>query len=419
MEMLRYKEELAEKAGLPSPFGMKLIKEACVDMVQSGMVPSHFANNPMGAYMAAMRGREMGLSPIESIFETFWSAPGGRLGMYSQKMLDLMHRGGVKTQFLKNTAEECEIVFTPPAPHETYTAYFHFSEAQNARLVKDDSNWKKWPADMCKARAISRGWRAMLGTFKGGAALYSKEELEDLPNPEAEKDAQRVAVLEQQTLNAFNPGRKSQKLPTVIDTEPTVSAAAPRAEPPQYGIYRVEGDRLTLISDIEIYGHATPASLRAQALSNQDRIVYAVLEMGTQREIHRTQVTDPRPAAIKKTPAPKVSPILTPSKVLYAALGCKTKGEFETYAAATGLDQLSGSESDAFCLLAAKLLDARLLVSLHDAGWHYADVLAQSQVKMGKTLATATRDEVLTAVNHLAEPAPVTTEVPEGEFPWS
>ncbi len=192
MEMLRYKEELAEKMGLPSPYGMQLLKQTCQDMVDSGMVPKHFNGNPMAVYGAAMRGREMGLQPMEAVMETFWAAPGGRLGMYAAKMLDLMHRGHVTSKFLKEDAEGCEILFTPPGDHEPYTAKFYAAEAQTAGLVKPDSNWNKWRSDMNRARAISRGWRALLGTFKGGTAnVYSKEEMEDsgLLEDEARRDS--------------------------------------------------------------------------------------------------------------------------------------------------------------------------------------------------------------------------------------
>ena len=157
LEVLKYKEELAAKMGLPSPYGMGLMKEMAADLVASGMVPKHFANNPMAVYLAAMRGREMGLDPMESVLETFWAAPGNNLSMYSRKMLQILHRGGVTSKFITETAEQCEILFTPPAPHEPYTARFNIEEAKTAKLVKDDSNWMKWRIDMNRARAISRG----------------------------------------------------------------------------------------------------------------------------------------------------------------------------------------------------------------------------------------------------------------------
>ena len=204
MEVLRYKEELAAKMGLPSPYGMTIMKELAKDLVESGMVPRHWNNNPMAVYGAALRGREMGMQPMESIFEAFWPAPGGNLGMYAKKMLQLMHKGGVTSEFLKEDVESCEILFTPPVPHIPYTARFHISEAKDAKLVKDDSNWAKWRTDMNRARAISRGWRALSGTFQGGlngGGLYSKEEMEDTGmldssvGEPSESDQRRTEVL--------------------------------------------------------------------------------------------------------------------------------------------------------------------------------------------------------------------------------
>ncbi len=199
METLKYKEELAAKMGLPSPYGMSLLKEACQDIVASGFAPSCFKANPSAVFLAAMRGREMGLDPFESILETFWASPQGRLGMYSNKMLYIMHQRGVTSEFIKEDAEGCEILFTPPPPHGPYTARFAATEAKDAGLIKPDSNWVKWRTDMNRARAISRGWRALAGTFgKGTANMYSQEEIQDFEpasNEPTAEDQRRVEVL--------------------------------------------------------------------------------------------------------------------------------------------------------------------------------------------------------------------------------
>lgn len=301
LEQLKYKEQLAEKMGLPSSYGMNLMKEVCNDMVQSGMVPKHFGDNPMAVFMAAMRGREMGLSPAESIFETFWSAPGGRLGMYSAKMLDIMHRGGVTTKFVSNTATECEITFTPPAPHQPYTAIFKIEEAKAAGLVKPDSNWVKWPSDMCKARAIARGWRAMLGAFKGGANLYAKEELEDF-EPALEKP--NTAAQEAKAEAEFNPGRKSQRAAAALPEKPEdviegVSIEAQEVHVPRRGRPRKEqpvtpAQRLYTAlgcktqGDFDAYGNVTGLSdLQGSEADSFCYIAAKTLEAKTLTALHK------------------------------------------------------------------------------------------------------------------------------------
>ena len=180
MELLRYKEELASKVGLPSQYSMNLIKATCREMVDSGFAPACFKSNPSALFMAVMRGKELDLGPMESILETFWASPQGRLGMMSTKMGEIMRKRNVQTEFLKDTDEECVVLLTPPNGHPPYTSTFHIDEARRAGLVKPDSNWVKWPRNMLRARAISNGWRAIGGTFGASANIYSQEEIQDM-----------------------------------------------------------------------------------------------------------------------------------------------------------------------------------------------------------------------------------------------
>ena len=354
MEVLRYKEELASKMGLPSPYAMGIMKELAHDLVASGMVPKCWAGNPMAVYGAALRGREMGFQPMESIFEVFWAAPGGNLGMYAKKMLQVMHQGGVTSEFLKEDAEACEILFTPPPPHKPYTAKFHISEAKDAKLIKDDSNWMKWRVDMNRARAISRGWRGLLGTFKGGTSgLYSKEEMEDTGmldtttgNP-TESDRQRVEVLQAQE-EKYKVGLKATAEPpkdpvppaTNVVEMPTKAAdpkpepvgqevtKAPEPKPVQFEIHVMlptagNGKLKPVICPDETQTAKTAASLRAQAMANATGQIHVVVEYdpnandrGEPARVERDRCHPPKkqetPAAPKSAATSETKPEPTP-----------------------------------------------------------------------------------------------------------
>ena len=330
MEVLRYKEELASKMGLPSPYAMGIMKELANDLVASGMVPKCWAGNPMAVYGAALRGREMGFQPMESVFEVFWAAPGGNLGMYAKKMLQVMHTGGVTSEFLREDAEACEILFTPPAPHKSYTAKFHVSEAKDAKLVKDDSNWMKWRTDMNRARAISRGWRALLGTFKGGSSgVYSKEEMEDTgmlgeistTSEPTESDQKRAEVLDARyTVKLKTPAPDEPAAIEVKPEPPTPEAAkAPEPAPPSpepapikyeiYSLFLVAGGgqpKSVLLPD-EISTDKTAASLRAQAIANRTGQAHAVVQVdsdGSRHEVDRCLPPKPAPTEPAAKPAP-------------------------------------------------------------------------------------------------------------------
>ncbi len=227
LEELKYREQLAKDIGLPSPYGMNLLKSTCQDLVDSGFAPSCFGKNPMSLFLAAMRGREMGLAPTESIMETFWASPQNRLGMFAGKMLEIMHKNGVKSKFITETAEECEILFTPPGGHEPYTSVFNISEAKTAGLVKKDSNWEKWPKAMNRSRAISIGWRALNGTFGiAGANVYTPDEIADI---EADAPPENKAPESTEVKAGMRP--KADKADVVVEAKAEVVTEPAKDEP--------------------------------------------------------------------------------------------------------------------------------------------------------------------------------------------
>lgn len=406
LEELKYKEELAKQMGLPSTYGMGLMKQLSTDLINSGFAPACFKNNPMALFLAAMRGREMGISPMEAILETFWAAPGGKLGMYANKMLQLLHRQGVTSKFLREDADGCEILFTPQEPYTPYTATFYKEEAKAAGLVRPDSNWVKWPADMCKARAISRGWRALAGVVQGAEAMYSKEELEDFPDSTAtDADQKRADVLEAKEEAQFQVGRKKK--------EPVVVVAAKGDEPELpalgYSIYRVTNGMLVLENGEPLNQRLGEAEMRAQALANQHRVTFVVKDGKTMDEVARKEpptviaetATKPTAAPVsifpaaakpKATPKPRTAkhpltedfklwswtePTQEAAKVLYDVLGCHNAEDFRKYAEATDLDNLQNLEARSFCQIAARIIDTSRLVKVITE--HKADGVSYEQ----------------------------------------
>jgi hypothetical protein len=398
IEILKYKEELAAKMGLPSPYGMGLMKELAADLVASGMVPAHFANNPMAVYLAAMRGREMGLDPMESILETFWAAPGKRLAMYAAKMLDIMHRQGVTSEFLREDAEECQILFQPPAPHKSYTAKFNVSEAKEAGLLKDDSNWKKWRSDMCKARAIARGWRALAGTFQGSANLYAKEELEDVEDSAAaepsESDRKRAEVIAARDDMKVSLKTKPEPETIIVEAEKPAEAPEPGTNPePQqagpkpvagelkYAIHKVfqtedNGERVLPTEELP-QKRESDAKLRAQAMANETDSAYDIVEINTATGEVRTTARCNPPKPIKQAEKPTEKPKAEPSKPKAAKSPSDAKADAKAalifrltpLAAALGLPgKTAGSRFNAFFagLFGCKLTELPKETSAYD-----------------------------------------------------
>lgn len=321
IEELRYREELAAKVGLPSPYATKLIKEFCDELVHSGLVPSCFNGNPSAVYLAVMRGREMGLMPTESVLEVFYAAPGGRLGMYATKMLDLMHRGGVISKFIHEGADYCEILLTPPAPFEPYLSRFDFEEAEKAGLNKADSNWRKWPKAMNRSRATSIGWRALIGTFKGSCNIYSSDELNEMEEVIAQipatAESPKLEVIAGKRLKA----EREPPPPVTFDAKPEPAAEARDETVTKTGekwLIRIGTLKTEPQSDFQV------GSLRLVGASKDFPGVACYLDQqeffsnGTSRittVAERTQEKQPGPVAVPDTtdvatgPGPSAAPV--------------------------------------------------------------------------------------------------------------
>lgn len=273
LELLQYREKLAADIGLPSSYGMNLLKKYCEDMIASGLVPGHFKGNPMSVYLAVMRGRELQLSPTESILETFWSAPNGKLGMYSAKMMDIMHRRGVKSKFIQEDNQACVIQFTPPGGHEPYTSTFEYAEASNAGLVKSGGAWVAWRKDMLRARCISRAWRALAGTFGtgGGTGLYSKEELEDM---QVEEEINNLAAPPPEVVIGTKPKKAKATEPVVtVDARPDPLMNAAAATPPALPDMAAQSPRGAAFADETAGPDPDPAHSKESVMNTYDEVM--------------------------------------------------------------------------------------------------------------------------------------------------
>lgn len=441
LEKMRYEEDLCKEMGLPSPYGMKVLQHVCAKFVESGFAPQYFKANPSALFMAAMRGRELGIPPTEAIMETFWAAPGGKLGMFANKMLDLMHRGGVHTVFEKNDAEGCVIVCEPPGSHPTFTASFYYQEAHVAGLVRGDSNWLKWPADMCKARAISRAYRALAGTFDGGGNFYSKEELEDMedtssnghaspPIPEKEVEAQAEAE--------FKPGRRA----TVVEM-PSENAAPPPPPSPSEAVRA----RIAHLNERMGQGNARVLNAFVRGFTGVTEIPRGKPEF-YHEALEALATALEQDGAIEEVLAnPQVygaklggKAILHPAdyhfnymkwndrtkelgKVLYEAIKFENPKSFEDYTRATGLIDFDNENAQAYCRIASRILNTNNLLNLsEDWEMSISEILRAIETSRGNVIENLPPAEIQTAIeeaiNNLRASAAGAQEAPEDELPF-
>lgn len=80
----------------------------------------------------------------------------GKTEIAARMMGALIMRRGHTIRVESSTPEQCTLVGIRADNGEKHRETFTYEEAKNAGLIKDGGGWKKWPKDMCYARALSR-----------------------------------------------------------------------------------------------------------------------------------------------------------------------------------------------------------------------------------------------------------------------
>lgn len=127
------------------------------------------------AYVKILAGEEMGLAPFAAM--TGLTIIEGRLGMTANLMATkLQEHPEYDYRVVESTNERCVLEFTRDGS-PVGESVFEVADAERAGLVKQKSNWEKWPKAMCFARAISQGIRTYCPIVTNGSSVYVPEEL--------------------------------------------------------------------------------------------------------------------------------------------------------------------------------------------------------------------------------------------------
>ncbi|MDL1956987.1 MAG: recombinase RecT [Candidatus Desulfofervidus auxilii] len=168
----------------------KEVLEIANILVQSGLFPN--AKNKEGAFAILEYGRELGIPPVVALQNI--SIVKGRLCLSAQLMLTLAIRNNVIYQIEKNDDHECIIKFTRIIRDKavSYISRFTIEEAKKAQLIRQDSNWLKYPKDMLFHRCVSRGLRRVAPDIIMGALL--PEEASEIKEIEAEEAVEEEKI---------------------------------------------------------------------------------------------------------------------------------------------------------------------------------------------------------------------------------
>ncbi len=126
------------------------------------------------AVVKILAGREMGIPAVQAMMGL--NIIKGRLTMSANLMASKIKSSGRYTyRVLEHSNSVCKIAFIENG-EQIGVSEFTIEDAEKAGLVKNDSNWTKWPRNMLFARALSNGakWYTP-DVFE--SAVYTPDEL--------------------------------------------------------------------------------------------------------------------------------------------------------------------------------------------------------------------------------------------------
>ncbi len=161
--------------------------------VESGMFPD--LKSQAQAVVKILAGRELGLSPLQSITDIYMV--NGKVALQSKLIASLIKKSGKYDYHIdKLDEQECIISFTQGnngQREKIGESSFSIKDAAKAGIVNKES-WKNYPRNMLFARAISNGARLYCADV---ITAYTPEEVEDIKPgaaPEAPKKVIEVGI---------------------------------------------------------------------------------------------------------------------------------------------------------------------------------------------------------------------------------
>lgn len=121
-------------------------------LAQASLLPKQYQRNPGNVLLAVELGESLGIPPIQAIntVHVIEGKPSASSGLISALVRRAGHTLRVKGDDQSATAE----IVRSDDPDFTYSVTWDMGRARNAGVTGKD-NWKKYPAAMLKARAIT------------------------------------------------------------------------------------------------------------------------------------------------------------------------------------------------------------------------------------------------------------------------
>lgn len=140
-------------------------------LVRSGLVPKDI-KTAESALFVILTGRDMGLSPVQSLRGI--RPIQGKIELSADLQLGLFHRGGGKSQWVELSEKIATLKLLAPWSIEAHLSTFSIEDAKRAQLLSN-ATWLKYPKAMLRSRAITQGLKDI--GFILGAGVYAPGEL--------------------------------------------------------------------------------------------------------------------------------------------------------------------------------------------------------------------------------------------------
>jgi hypothetical protein len=161
---------------LPAPSEWQLMVQMGDGLFRSGLLPGHI-RSAQGAVAVIQKGRELGVPPMHALCSIVVIQ--GKPTASAELMLALIYRdhGDEAFRLVETTNERCTAEFRRRGWKEASRYTFTIQDAETAGLTAKagESNWKKYPAAMLRARCISAAARMAFPDTIGG--MYTPDEL--------------------------------------------------------------------------------------------------------------------------------------------------------------------------------------------------------------------------------------------------
>lgn len=141
-------------------------------LLASGLCPAG-VKSPQAALFIILTGRDLGLSPVQSLRSIHVIQ--GKIELAADQQLALFKRAGGRAEFATLSETAASLVLRHPNG-DNHTETFTMEDAKRAGLT--DGNWKKYPKAMLRSRAITAGLKSI--GFDATAGIYGPGEVSDV-----------------------------------------------------------------------------------------------------------------------------------------------------------------------------------------------------------------------------------------------